>query len=97
MKVTKESLDTLSVLASSVTSGAWTCADGVIMAGGGRVVARLGSGREPFTQQEVADGEFIAALRNAAPLLLSGTRELRTVNERLLRRVARLESELYGE
>ena len=97
MEVNKETLESLIILASSVTPGAWALTDGVIMSSGGDTVARIGSGGESLSQQQVADGEFIAALRNTAPSLLSTIRELREINGRLIRRVSRLESELYGE
>jgi len=96
MGVNKERLESLGTLAHSVTPGAWAFVNGAIMARGGETVARIGPGGEPLSQQQVADGEFIAALRNTAPYLLGTILELRAANERLAKRVSRLESELYG-
>ena len=97
MEVDKQILESLSILASSVTPGAWVFVEGEIMSGGGNIVARIGPDSESLSQQQVADGEFIASLRNTAPYLLSTIRDLREVNGRLITRVSRLESELYGE
>ena len=78
----------------SVTDGRWFYSERSIKTEGGVVVAHIPAGTPEH--QAAADGEFIAAMRNNAGALLDTLLNLRQKEERLLRRIARLEAELYG-
>lgn len=96
MEIERERVNALRNLAASVTGGAWVSSDGEVKTGGGRLIARVGSGDDGPTFQDEANGEFIAEVRNAAPSLLNRVFELQAIVERLSSRVVRLEAQVYG-
>ncbi len=94
MATKKEIVDGLLILLTSGTDGDWHYAERSIRAADGRRVALI-----PVNTPEqvaAADAEFIVAMRNNAWMLLGTIKHLMGKEERLLRRIERLEAELYG-
>ena len=94
MATKKEIVDGLLTLLTSGTRGDWAYSERSIRAADGRLVARI-----PVNTPEqvaAADAEFIVAMRNNAWTLLGTIRHLLEKEERLLRRIERLETELHG-
>ena len=95
MATKKEIVDGLLTLLTSGTQGDWVYSERSLRAADGRRVALI-----PVNTPEqvaAADAEFIVAMRNNAAMLLGTIAHLLDKEDRLLQRIRRLETELYGE
>jgi hypothetical protein len=97
MRIDKKRLNLVSTLEVSATEYKWNYCQGHIKTEQDKIVAYVCHPDDKPNFQQEADGEFIACIRNIAPELMEELSTLRQVNERLVKRVLRLEEELYGD
>jgi hypothetical protein len=97
MRIDKRRLTLLSTLQVTATKHKWNYYQGHLRTEQDKIVAYVCNPDEKPNFEQEADGEFIACIRNIAPELIEELLTLQQVNERLVKRVLRLEKELYGD
>jgi hypothetical protein len=95
MRIDKDRLNYLYALQVAATEHQWDYSNGCVKTERDKIIAYICQPEEKPDFQQEADGEFIAGIRNLAPELLEELSRLREVNERLVKRILRLEEKLY--
>lgn len=97
MKIDRDRVNVISCLQLTATPEPWRYDEGCVKDKKDKVVAYVCDPDSEPDFQQIANGEFIAAIRNAAGELVQTVKEQQGVIERLRARVIRLEEKVYGD
>lgn len=97
MKIDKDRMFALGCLRVTATPEPWRYMEGCVKDSQDQVIAYVCTPNVEPDFQQAANGEFIAAIRNAAAELMQTLAEQQGIIERLRSRVIGLEARVYGD